>query len=166
MVRKLQILLLVRPLSCFLGTSFKKGKRRVPWTELEKAQDEYINPKYLPKQVALKQYYHLRQKDVNNILEHWTMRQAAGRAPLHFRKEVSSELQNDCTQEENGAGTGLEPTEGENVQDDKGSHTQEDGPLQGDWNTNCSTERVHSSPSHGDAAGTPNRVYLLPKHGK
>ena len=166
MVRKLQILLLVRPLSRFLGTSFKKGKQRVPWTELEKARDEYIDPKYLPKQVALKQYYHLRQKDINNILEHWTTRQAAGRAPLCFRKEVGSEPQNDCTQEENGASTGLEPTEGENVQDNEGGHVQEDGPPQGDWNTNRSTEWVHSSPSPGDAARTPNRVCLLPKHGK
>ena len=116
--------------------------------------------------MGLKQYYHFYQKDVNNILKHWTMRQAASRAPLHFRKEVSSELQNDCTQEENGAGTGLEPTEGENMQDDEGGHAQEDGPLQGDWNTNHSTKQVHSSPSPGDAARTPNGVCSLPKHGK
>ena len=117
--------------------------------------------------MALKQYYHLHQKDVNDILEHWTTRQAAGMVLLRFRKEVRAEPQNDCTPEENGAGTDLQPAEeGEDLQDDKASQTQEDGPPQGDRNTNCSTEWVHSSPSPGDAAENPNGVHSLLKHNK
>ena len=117
--------------------------------------------------MALKQYYHLRQKDVNDILEHWTTRQAAGMVPLRFRKEVRAEPQNDCTPEENGAGTDLRPAkEGEDLQDDEAGQTQEDGPPQGDRNTNRSTERVHSSPSPGDAAENPNGVRSLLKHDK
>jgi len=135
--------------------------------ELGRARGDYIKPKYLPEQVALKQYYHLCQKDVNDILEHWTIRQAAGIVPLHFRKEVRAKPQNDCTPEENGAGTDLGPAkEGEDLQDDKAGQTQEDGPPQGDRNTNHSTEQVYSSPSPGDAAKNPNRVHLLPKHNK
>jgi len=83
--------------------------------------------------------------------------------PLRFKKEVRAEPQNDRTQEENGAGTDMELAEGENLEDDEGS---QDGPPQGDGNTNRSTERAHSSPSPSDAAETPNRVRLLPKHDK
>ena len=87
--------------------------------------------------------------------------------PLRFRKEVRAKLQNDSTPEENGAGTDLRPAkEGEDLQDDEAGQTQEDGPPQGDRNTNRSTERVHSSPSPGDAAENPNGVRSLPKHDK
>jgi len=136
------------------------GKRRIPWTELERARGDYIEPKYLPKQVALKQYYHLRQKDVSDILEHWTRRQAAGKVPLCFMKVVRAS-------EDSGTGTDMEPVEGEeNLQDDKGSQTQEDGPTQGDSSTNCSAKQIHSGESPADAAEDPNRVSLILKHDK
>jgi hypothetical protein len=46
------------------------GNGKVPYAELQRAQGDYIKPKYLPKKVTLKQYYHLRQNDVNAILDH------------------------------------------------------------------------------------------------
>jgi hypothetical protein len=61
-----------------------RGKQRVPWTELQRAQNEYIEPEYLPKQVTLKQYYHLHRDYVSAILEHWTWRQ-----DLHANIHVS-----------------------------------------------------------------------------
>jgi len=69
--------------------------------------------------------------------------------------------------EDSGTGTDMEPAEGEeNLQDDKGSQTQEDGPMQGDSSTNCSAEQIHSGESPADAAKDLNRVSLILKHDK
>jgi hypothetical protein len=70
----------------FLEISISNRKARVPWAELQRAWDKYIAPKYLPMQVTIKQYYHLRQKDVNSILQHWVQRQATGMVPFDFKK--------------------------------------------------------------------------------
>jgi len=126
--------------------------------EVERARGDYIKPKYLPEQVALKQYYHLRQKDVSDILEHWTWRQATGKVPLCFMKAVRAS-------EDSGTGTDTEPAKGEeNLQDDKGSQTQENGPTQGDSSTNRSAEQIHSGESPADAAKDPNGVSSILKH--
>ena len=110
--------------------------------------------------MALKQYYHLRQKDVSDILEHWTRRQAAGKVPLCFMKVVRAS-------EDSGTGTDMEPVEGEeNLQDDKGSQTQEDGPTQGDSSTNCLAEQIRSGESPADTAEDLNGVSLILKHDK
>jgi len=66
-----QSMLLIHLLSQFSAMSASTGKGRVPWTELQRDQDEYIEPEYLPKNVTLKQFHHLYQKDVNAILGHW-----------------------------------------------------------------------------------------------
>jgi hypothetical protein len=82
------------------------GNRRVPYAELQRARGDYIKPKYLPKKVTLKQYYHLRQDDVNAILDHWTKRQADGEVPqlpLSFKKEAKAIQQKKRTSEENGS---------------------------------------------------------------
>jgi hypothetical protein len=71
------LLLPIQSLSKSLELSIGKGKGRVPWTELQRAQDDYIKAKYLPEKVTLQQYYHLRQEDVHKLLKHWTERQAA-----------------------------------------------------------------------------------------
>ena len=127
--------------------------------ELERARGDYVKPKYLPKEVALKQYYHLRQKDVSAILEHWTGRQAAGKVPFLFRKAVRAIPENNRTLDENGASE-------EDLQDDEGSQARVGGPPQGDASTHCPTQQVHPGHSPGDAAEDPNRVSWLLKHGK
>jgi len=110
--------------------------------------------------VALKQYYHLCQKDVSDILEHWTRRQATGKVPLRFMKAVRAS-------EDSGTGTDTEPAEGEeNLQDDEGSQTQEDGPTQGDSSTNRLAEQICSGESPADAAEDPNGVSSILKHDK
>ena len=108
--------------------------------------------------MVLKQYYHLRQKDVSDILEHWTRRQAAGKVPLRFMKVVRAS-------EDSGTDTDVEPAEGEeSSQDDEGSQTQEDGPTQGDSSTNCSAEQIRSGRSRADAAEDPSGVSSILKH--
>ena len=110
--------------------------------------------------MALKQYYHLRQKDVSDILEHWTRRQAAGKVPLRFLKAVRAS-------ENSGTDTDTEPAEGEeDSQDDEGSQTQEDGPTQGDSSTNRSAEQIRSGQSPADDAEDPNGVSSILKHGE
>ena len=97
--------------------------------ELERARGDYVKPKYLPKEVALKQYYHLRQKDVSAILEHWMGRQAAGKVPFLFRKAVRAIPEINCTSDENGTRADMEPAEEEeDLQDDKISQAQVGGP--------------------------------------
>ena len=117
--------------------------------------------------MALKQYYHLRQKDVSAILEHWMGRQAAGKVPFLFRKAVRAILENNRTSDENGTGADMEPAkEEEDLQDDEGSQAQVGGPPQGDASTHCPTQQVHPSHSPSNAAKDPNGVSWLLKHDK
>ena len=53
------------------STTLNPKKGHVPWTEIQRDRDSYIKLKYLPEGVALKQYYHLCQEDIDSILEHW-----------------------------------------------------------------------------------------------
>jgi hypothetical protein len=82
----------------FSEISIGNGKGRVPWKELQRDRDSYIKPKYLPKEVTLQQYYHLRQEDVQSILKHWTRRQAAGKAPFRFREAVKGSQRDNSSQ--------------------------------------------------------------------
>src|SRR6266699_6381137 len=93
-------------------------KERVPWTELERAREDYIKPKYLPKKVTLKQYYHLCQKDVNAMLEHWMSRQAASKVPFCFRKVAKAIRRNKHALEENNADADSDTGPGEESKDD------------------------------------------------
>lgn len=115
-VRELPILLPTRLLSRFLDISIGAGKGRVPWKKIQQSQGDYIKAKYLPKGVILTQYYHLRQEDVNAILEHWTRRQAAGKVPFRFRKVAKAIRQQERNSEENDAGAGMGP--GEEAEED------------------------------------------------
>jgi hypothetical protein len=94
-----RFLLPIQSLSSFLEISVG-GKRRVPWSQLQQSRDDYIESKYLPEGVTLKQYYHLCKTDVELILEHWTERQAAGMVPLRFKKAATDIRKNTRTSDE------------------------------------------------------------------
>jgi hypothetical protein len=58
---------------------------RVPWGKIESSPTDFIDPKYLPEGIRITQSYHMRLDDVNDLLEHWTKRQAAGKKPFRFK---------------------------------------------------------------------------------
>src|SRR6266404_1847421 len=66
------------------------GKGHIPWTRLQHAQSDYISDEYLPAGITLTQYHHIRARDVNALLQHWTARQAAGETPFRFKKVVDT----------------------------------------------------------------------------
>ena len=114
----------------------------------------------MPKQISLKQYYHLRQDDVNAILDHWTRRQAAGKVPFHFRKGLEAILQTKCTSEENNADADMGPRneDEENLQDDDGSQVWGNGASLGDCGGSCSTEQAYPGQHLGSAAENSSKV--------
>ena len=118
---------------------------------LQRAQGDYIKPKYLPKDVAIKQYHHLREKEVNAILEYWAKRQDSGKVPFRFRKVAKDVQQNDTNLEENDSDAAARPDE------------ELAGDLQGDNNRHArSNSRCDSSAqqahSLGNAAENLDRV--------
>ena len=161
-----RFLLPTQSLSGLVDTSIGTGKGRVPWAELQRAQGDYIKAKYLPEQVALTQYYHLRQEDVNAILKHWTWRQAAGKVPLRFKKAAKTIRQKNHASEENDAGTDMEAADEaeEDMRDDDRSGAQGGRLPQRDSCRGCSTKQVHHGQSLGHAAEGPNGVSWLLKH--
>jgi hypothetical protein len=117
-----------------------KGKGRVPWSRLQRAQGDYIKPKYLPKHVAIRQYYHLRQGEVNAILEHWAKRQDSGKIPFRFRKASKETQQNEANLEANDSDAAVRPgeeSEGD-LQDNNNRQVGDDSHDDG------STEQAHS----------------------
>jgi hypothetical protein len=117
------------------------GKRRIPWTALKDAQDAFIDREYLPDNVTLSQFHHIRRDDANTILQHWTNRQDAGKLPFRFKilkaawsgKQASADIgssnqenegpQDDHEVQENGNGE----NEGDNNASDKGLGNQGQG---------------------------------------
>ena len=150
----------------FLEMSIGKGKGRVPWAELQRARDDYIEAEYLPKDVSLKQYYHLRQEDVNAMLEHWAQRQAAGEVPFLFKEVVKAVRQNVRMSDGTGSDGDAEPSEEEDLQNSIGTRTQGGGQSRGDGNSNSSTEHAHSGQSPENAAENPNGVSWCLRHGQ
>jgi len=119
--------------SRFLEMSTGTGKGRVPWAKLQRAQGDYIEAKYLPEEVALKQYYHLRQEDVNAILGHWAKRQSDGKVPLLFKKAVRATCHNVHISEGNGSDSDRGPSkEEQNLQDSNGSQAEGGRQSRGD----------------------------------
>jgi hypothetical protein len=159
-------LLPIQSLSQFLDTFIGTGKGRVPWMELQRAQGNYIKPKYLPQQVALKQFYHLTRKDVNAILKHWTQRQAAGKVPFRFKNAAKAIQRNKPAPEENSADADMSPGEEseEDLQSDGGSQAWVDRALEGNGSSNSSTEQAHTSQNLGNAAETSSRVGCILKY--
>ncbi|KAF8260380.1 hypothetical protein EI94DRAFT_1706336 [Lactarius quietus] len=76
----------------FMRITADSGKGRVPWSQLHKAQNDFIQANYLPNSVTLTQYHHICLEDVDSLLKHWTQRQAAGEVPLQFRKVEKASL--------------------------------------------------------------------------
>lgn len=153
-------------LNQFLELSTGTGKVRVPWEQLQKAQGDYIEPKYLPKGVVLKQYYHLRQKDVSAILKHWTGRQAAHKAPFRFRDAVKSIQKNQPTWGNNDADTDMGPGEesAEDSQGNDGNQVCGGRALQGDGSSDGSTGQDHPGEILGNAAENSSKVGCLLKY--
>ena len=113
----------------------------------------------MPKDVALKQFHHLCQEDINTILGHWTQRQADGKVPFLFREVAKAALKNQRTQEGSDADTDVGPGKGdEDWQGDNGSQMQ-GGPLQVGTGSDGSTEQAHLSQSLSNAAENPNQVH-------
>lgn len=162
-----QSLLLIQLLRQPLEISTGAGNRRVPYTELQRAQGDYVKPKYLPKQVTLKQYYHLRQDDVNAMLDHWAQRQADGKVPLRFKKAAKAFQQKKCSAEENDSNADMGPSEkAEGGPQDNGDiQARWDAASQGDRGRNDLTEEAHPGQSPGNAAKNPSGVGSLLKHG-
>jgi hypothetical protein len=61
------------------------GKGRVLWSKLQEAPGDYILAKYLLNGVTLTQFHHIRLQDVNALLEHWGLWQAAREIVLRFK---------------------------------------------------------------------------------
>ena len=120
-------------------------KARVPWAELQRAREEYIAPKYLPTQVVLKQYYHLRQRDVNSILRHWVQRQAAGMVLFSFKKATKATPQ--------GSGDGI----------NTGSSDEDEDLQSSDDSSNHLGEEANLGQSLGNAGRNSNGVGSLLK---
>jgi hypothetical protein len=134
--------------------------------ELQRAQGNYIKPKYLPQQVALKQFYHLTRKDINAILKHWTQRQAAGKVPFRFKNAAKAIQRNKPTTEGNSADADMSPGEEseEDLQSDDGSQAWVGRALEGNSSSNGSTEQAHTSRNLGKAAETSSRVGCILKY--
>ena len=122
----------------------------------------------MPKGVSLKQYYHLRQADIEALLNHWMQRQAAGKVPFCFRGAVKAIRKNQYTPEENDADIdmGLAEETEVGLQEDDGNQEQGGGPPQGASNGNGSTKHDHPGQSPGVANKNPNGVSWLLIHDK
>ena len=118
---------------------------------LQRAQGDYIKPKYLPKDIAIKQYHHLREKEVNAILEHWAKRQDSDKVPFQFRKVTKEIQQNDTNLEENDSDAAVRPDE-ELVGDLQGDNNR-----QVRNNSHCDGSGMQAY-SLGDAAKNLDRV--------
>jgi hypothetical protein len=142
----------------FLAISAGAGKGRVPWTELQRAQGDYIKEEYLPRHVTLKQYYHLRQKDVRAILGHWVRRKAAGKVPFRFKKAAKAvhKRTRTMTSEGNDGNAHMGPSEeGSEQHDEHGSQASGDMSSQGDDGSDSPTEEAHPNQGLGNVGEIP-----------
>jgi hypothetical protein len=145
-------LLPIQSLSRFLEISAGAKNGRVPWCKLNKGGKKYIKSKYLPKNIELKQYYHLVLEDVNAMLGHWTQRQAVGKVPLKFRKAVN-------------AGDNMSTTEDNDTDFESGEEEEEDDSSTDDGDTDAETWSGFAGEDlQDDAAENPSRVGWPLKH--
>jgi hypothetical protein len=117
----------------------------------------------LPEQVALTQYHHIRQRDANALLEHWTLRQTAGDVPLKFRRGRNSIPTDEPAPEERDADAGMEPSEDaeEGLQGDDDDQARRGGAPQVNGSRNGPTEPAHPGQSLGNAAENRSEVGWL-----
>ena len=73
-------------LTQFSEISVGGGNIKIPWKMVEKDQDAFIDPKYLPEGVHVTQVHHIVQHDADAILQHWDNRRQAGEVPFRFKK--------------------------------------------------------------------------------
>lgn len=147
-----------------LGISIGTGRGRIPWAQIQRAQYNFIEPKYLPKGVTLTQYHHLRQQDVDALLKHWALRQTAGDVPLKFRKVVKcAQTDKPASEEESDSDADMGRSEEaeEDLQGDDGSQVGRGGAPQVNSSRNGSTEPAHPGQSPGNAAQNPSEVGWL-----
>jgi hypothetical protein len=111
----------------------------------------------LPKKVNIQQYYHLRQEDVQAILEHWTRRRAAGKVPFRFRETVKGSQQNERTSEINSEANMGPGEANEDLPNDDSSQAREDGEPQGDGRTaDAADAPAQHQSGEGVAPGSPH----------
>jgi hypothetical protein len=141
------------------------GKARVPWAKIQKAQGDFIDPKYLPEQITLRQFHHIIRKEADAILKHWTQRQAGGEVPFLFMDVVKATGKKNNTSEKNNANDDTlsgEESE-EDMQEGDDSQVPEDGASQGDSSSHGSAEQARPGQSLEGAAENPSTVAWLPK---
>ena len=101
-------------LTQFSEISVGGGNVKIPWKTVEKDQDAFIDPKYLPERVHVTQVHHIVQHDANAILQHWDNRRKAGEVTfcfkkvdqLHWRgKQASVPANNEPGESDNGNGS-------------------------------------------------------------
>jgi hypothetical protein len=125
---------------------------------MEKSQDDYINPKYLPEGITLKQFHHLKAEDATSILAHWMKRRDKGKVPFRFkkidkatqRKQANSDSGGACSREE------------ELPEEDEETQVQKNSKIEG--KVDDSTESCNVDEGHGGASESPSRVSWFPKY--
>ena len=98
----------------------------------------------MPKDVTLRQYYHICQQDVNAILKHWAQRQAAYKVPFTFKKV--GKAKNNRSAEEGDANADLGP----------------DGDAEGDSKHNNDSKDSEDEESQGDSSPPNGQSTSLP----
>ena len=86
----------------------------------------------MPKDVTLRQYYHIYWQDINTILKHWAQRQATGKVPFAFKK-VGKAKNNHSVEEGNAdADLGMDGDAEGDLEHNNDSKDSEDEESQGD----------------------------------
>jgi hypothetical protein len=127
----------------------KKG--RIPWAKIENSRDDYIDPKFLPEGITLKQFHHLRVKDATSILEHWMNRRAKGKTPFRF-KEMDKSARRERANSDGGGAGGQQEELPKKVQEAQAQGKNDD-----------SSESINANKGCGDASGSSSSVSWLPK---
>ena len=123
--------------------------------QLQRRRVDYIKPKYLPKGITLRQYYHLSRDEVDAILKHWTRRQAAGKVPFRFRKVARAARRDEDASEESNADARSDMGPGEEAEEDMQVDDVSQAPGGGasrDSGSNGSTDQALPAPIAGNAA--------------
>ena len=69
-----------------LGSFTKNRRATVPWIQLMTDQDDFIDKKYIPTTITLKDPSKLKQSEVMMILNHWNNRISANKVGFKFRR--------------------------------------------------------------------------------
>jgi hypothetical protein len=124
----------IKPLYLFSEMASGGRKGRIPWTQLLKAQGDYILDEYLPAGITMMQNHHLRLSDANTLLQHWTTRQAVGQIAFRFKNVIKTSWQSKPALTAGGVSADIGPSNREEVPDGikKAQAQGGDGDFQGD----------------------------------